>query len=190
MTGTTLSESAANSKRRLWSPALPEGASRAIMIILSVQAIIRGTDYLLGDKDSTTQSLTIAEQAMPLQIWGIIFSLGGLMALVGVLRRNSRTIASASAWLTAAYGALAWAMCLKVIERATSWHDFWETFEDGSFSIGWLSRLAVAFPIDGWRTPTTFIAAAAIWAAIGWGVTIKHTAWEVNRSGSNSRADP
>ena len=173
-----------------WTPSLPEGASRFIMTILAIQALVRGTDYLLGDREGVTQSLSVAEQAMPLQIWGIIFSLGGLMALVGVLRRNARAIASASAWLTAAYGALAWAMCLKVIERATPWHDFWETFKDGSFSIEWLSRLAVAFPIDGWRTPTAFIAAGIIWAAVGWGVTIKHKAWEVNRSGSNSSADP
>lgn len=172
-----------------WTPSLPEGASRLIITILAIQAIVRGSDYLLGDRDDVTTSLSIAEQAMPLQVWGAIFTIGGVAVLLGVWKRKPRAIMSGAGWLMAAYGALAWSLFLKMLDRATPWADFWGHVRDPSLTLAWLQDVVAAFPWDGWRTPTTFLTAALIWAAIGWGVMIKARAWEVSR-GAGSRADP
>lgn len=172
-----------------WTPSLPEGASRFIITVLSLQAIIRGVDYLFGDKDNVTQALEVAEQAMPLPVWGGIFIVGGALALIGVRRRSAKAITTAACWLIAAYGSLAWSLLLKMLDRATPWEDFWGHVRDPSLTLAWLQDVVAAFPWDGWRTPTTFLAAALIWAAIGWGVMIKAKAWEVSH-GPGSRADP
>lgn len=176
-------------RRAEWTPALPEGAARWIIVILSLQSIVRGTDYLLGDRDDVTTSLSIAEQAMPLQAWGAIFTLGGIAVLVGVARKTPRAIMSGAGWLVGAYGALAWSLFLKMVDKATPWADFWDHLTNPHWAWSWVSDTIAAFPLDGWRTPTAFVTAALIWGAIGWGTMIKAKAWEVSR-GSNSRADP
>lgn len=159
------------------------------MTILAAQAIIRGTDYLLGDRAETARSLSFAETAMPLPVWGLIFTFGGAAVLWGVWKSKPRAIMSGAGWLMAAYGALAWSLFLKMLDRATPWADFWGHVRDPSLTLAWLQDVVAAFPWDGWRTPTTFVTAALIWAAIGWGSMISSRAWEVSR-GSNSRADP
>lgn len=159
------------------------------MTILAIQALVRGTDYLLGDREGVTQSLSVAEQAMPLQAWGAIFSIGGAAVLWGIWKSKPRAIMSGAGWLMAAYGAIAWSLFLKMLDRATPWADFWGHVRDPSLTLAWLQDVVAAFPWDGWRTPTTFVTAALIWAAIGWGSMISSRAWEVSH-GAGSRADP
>lgn len=159
------------------------------MTILAAQAIIRGTDYLLGDRAETARSLSFAETAMPLPVWGLIFTFGGVCVLFGIGKRRARVIATGAGWLVAAYGALGWSLVLNVLDKAQPLSPFVEKLETPSMSLAWLMELSQAFPLDGWRAPTALITAAIIWGAIGWGVMIKAKAWEVSR-GTNSRADP
>ena len=56
-----------------WRPGLPSDVSMILLILLAVQAVNRGIDYLMGDRDTTTNSLTVVEQAMPLWVWGLLF---------------------------------------------------------------------------------------------------------------------
>lgn len=172
-----------------WPLSLPDSVTRFIITVLSLQAIIRGVDYLFGDKDNVTQSLAVAEQAMPLPVWGGIFIVGGALALIGVRRRSAKAITTAACWLVAVYGALSWSLMLRIIHNITPWSDFKNTVTNPVFAWEWVEQVIHTFPIDGWRSTTTFLVAGLIWAAIGWGSMISSRAWEV-KNGAGSRADP
>lgn len=69
-------------RRGKWTPLLPYESRIAVVILIPIEAILRGIDYVTGDKDTTTSSLTFVEKAMPLEYWGILFLLaGGLTGL-------------------------------------------------------------------------------------------------------------
>lgn len=174
--------------RARWSPALPDNAAAVIIVILAAQAVVRGVDYLFGDRADVTTALSLAEKAMPLQMWGCLFTAGGVLVLSGVARRAPRLIIAGSGWLIAAYGALAWALFLKMIERATPWHVFIESISEPHATAGWVVHTIHAFPLDGWRSPMTCVTAAVIWGCIGWGTLIKQQAWEVSRGAADRRA--
>ncbi|RAV34268.1 hypothetical protein [Corynebacterium heidelbergense] len=164
-----------------WQLTLPAHATRLLVYALAVQAVIRGADYLLGDRDATTQTLAIAEQALPLPLWGVIFMVGGTLVLLGLRRRRARFIMSGAIWLFAAYGAVGWSLVLRILERATPVSRFVDTLVNPHWSLSWVHQLAVDFPLDGWRVPSSFFAAMVMWAAIGWGTQISARAWEVTR---------
>ncbi|RAV34937.1 hypothetical protein [Corynebacterium heidelbergense] len=173
--------------RERWSPGIPSNVSRLIILALAIQAVIRGFDYLLGDRTTTTSALAVAEEALPLPVWGAIFIVGGSLVLVGLRVRRAGWIVSGSVWLFAAYGAVGWSLVLRIFEQATSWGLFWGVFSHPHLTLQWASQSAEAFPLDGWRVPSSFFAAMVMWAAIGWGTQISSRAWEVTH-GSDHRA--
>ncbi len=157
--------------RRVWRPWLPADVSALILGLLAFQAVNRGVDYFLGDRDTTTQSLTVVEQAMPLQAWGTIFCIGGLLVGFGMWRKRADPIVWGAVVLMATYTALAWGLMLRMIERGTALADFW--LELGEFD---LAGTVAAWPWDGWRTPTSFIVTAILWGFIGWGTRVMQRA--------------
>ena len=154
-----------------WRPGQPADISGVILAILAVQAINRGVDYLLGDKATTTESLTVVEQAMPLWIWGALFITGGLLVCVGMWARRAEPIIVGGVVLMATYSAMAWGLMLKMIERGTSLHAFFDAAGTGD-----LSAIVAAWPWDGWRTPTSFIVMATLWGCLAWGTRIMERA--------------
>lgn len=154
-----------------WRPGMPADVSAFIMAMLAFQAINRGIDYITGDRESTTASLTVAEKAMPLWAWGVGFCLGGALVAFGMIRRRAESILAGSVTLMAMYGALSWGLMLKMVERGTSFRDFWDTVARGD-----VAHLAATWPWDGWRTPCGLVMAATVWGAIGWGTRIMQKA--------------
>ncbi|WP_426707527.1 hypothetical protein ACEN2D_02140 [Corynebacterium auriscanis] len=154
-----------------WRPGLPADVSALLVGIMALQAGNRGVDYLLGDRDTTTNSLTVVEQAMPLWVWGLLFCAGGVLVGVGMWKRHAEPIITGSILLMATYGALAWGLLLKMIERGTPVRAF--THEAGEFN---LTGMIGAWPWDGWRTPTSFLTVAIMWGCIAWGTRVMQRA--------------
>ncbi|KGM18138.1 hypothetical protein [Corynebacterium auriscanis] len=154
-----------------WRPGLPADVSALLGGIMALQAGNRGVDYLLGDRDTTTNSLTVVEQAMPLWVWGMLFFAGGVLVGVGMWKRHAEPIVTGATLLMATYGALAWGLLLKMIERGTPVRAF--THEASKFD---LAGMIHAWPWDGWRTPTSFLAVAIMWGCIAWGTRVMQRA--------------
>lgn len=154
-----------------WIPGLPADVSALLLCLLSLQAMNRGIDYLMGDRDTTTRSLTVVEQAMPLWAWGILFVLGGLSSLAGMWWRRAEPIITGSVLLMATYGALAWGLLLKMIERGTAVSRFTQEAASVNFA-GMIST----WPWDGWRTPTSFLTVAIVWGCVAWGTRVMQRA--------------
>lgn len=150
---------------------MPSDISALILAMLTFQAMNRGFDYITGDRENTTSSLTVVEQAMPLWAWGVGFFSGGALVAFGMWRRRAEPIVYGSVFLMAMYGALAWGLMLKMVERGTSFKVFWETVGRCDFT-----GLASAWPWDGWRTPMGLVMTAIIWACFGWGTRVMQKA--------------
>lgn len=158
-------------KKGDWRPGLPSDVSAIILGLLACQAANRGIDYLLGDRDDTTNSLTVAEQALPLWAWGALFLTGGLLALCGMWCRRAEPIVVGGVVLMAAYAAMAWGLMLKMVQRGTSLEVLWH--EVGEFDV---AGAISAWPWDGWRTPTSFIVMSVLWGCLAWGTRIMQRA--------------
>lgn len=125
---------------------MPQDVSVLIIILFTLQMLNRGTDYLEGDRDDVTASLSVAERAMPLQMWGILFLTVSLTIFAGILLRREMLIIYGSVVAAGLYGGLAWGLFLRMVER------------------GW--------PWDGWRTPTQFLTTVVFWLLIAYGTRV------------------
>lgn len=161
-----------------WKPSLSPPVVSWIIFAISVQAAIRGSDYLQGDRESTTQALSVAEAAVPLYVWGAVLTAGGLSVAFGLAKKKYTPMLWGAILLMATYGALGWSLVLNVFDRATSWSAWWNgTVLHPDLGFAWIVRVYVDFPLDGWRTPSSIFTAAILWAFIAWGLTISHDAW-------------
>lgn len=93
--------------RGTWEPLLPPTSRNAVVGLVPLEPIIRGLDYLLPDGDPPSRTLDVVEQAMPIQWWGVLCLLAGVIALAGFHARRRRTCIT-GLWLGAAvYASLA-----------------------------------------------------------------------------------
>lgn len=93
-------------RRGRWVPLLPPTSRNAVVGLVPVEPIIRGADYVLPGGDAAPQ-LNIVEQAAPMQVWGALCMVAGVVALAGFLGRW-RPVCIAGLWLGACtYAALA-----------------------------------------------------------------------------------
>ena len=150
-----------------WRAGLPADVSAIIVALLAGQAMIRGVDYLTGDRETTTTSLTVVEQAMPLWAWGVFCVIGGGLVLGGMWRKYAEPVIIGSIVLMATYGALSWGLFLKMVKRGTSVHAFTESVETADFH-----GIIHAWPWDGWRTPMGFLVTAVLWGCFAWGTRV------------------
>lgn len=125
---------------------MPQDGSVLIIILFSLQMLNRGVDYLGDDRVGVTESLTVAERAMPLQMWGILFMTVSLTIFAGILLRREMLIIYGSVVAAGLYGGLAWGLFLRMVER------------------GW--------PWDGWRTPCQFLTGGVFWLLIAYGTQV------------------
>ena len=114
-------------------------------ILIAIEAVARGIDYLTGDHPDTTSSLTAIEKAMPLQWWGALCLFAGAGVLIGMLGRWATMIIGCSMIGGATYLTLAVGLAMKAWER------------DG----------------DGFRTPVMFVVVGIVWFCIAWGTAEK-----------------
>lgn len=77
-------------ERGNWVPLIPPKFRWPILALWTLEPVARGLDYVTGDQPSTSSSLSFVEQAMPLQMWGVLFLLGGVMCIGGFVMRWPR----------------------------------------------------------------------------------------------------
>lgn len=114
-------------------------------VLIAVESLVRGLDYVTGDHPDTTDALTQIEKAMPLQWWGVLCMIAGGGVLIGVLGKWATMIIGCSMIGGATYMTLAVGLAMKTVER------------EG----------------DGFRTPTMFLVFGIIWFCIAWGTAEK-----------------
>lgn len=145
-----------------WRPGMPQDVSALIVTVFAVQMVVRGLDYITGDRDGITTSLTVVERAMPLQAWGALFLAAAGTILTGMALRHATPIIYGALLAAGLYAGLTWGLTLRMIER------------------GW--------PWDGWRTPTQFLTAVAFWLLIAYGTRVMMIAHAGN-DGQDERQD-
>ncbi|WGH20834.1 hypothetical protein QLT00_gp51 [Gordonia phage Commandaria] len=121
-----------------WTPLIPVQVRAVILALWALEPISRGIDYVTGDKPGITASLTKIEQAFPIQVWGLLCLLSGIMVLVGFAGRWRRLAILGLYFAGATYFALGCGFAHAVFERGG----------------------------DGFRTPVMFfVFALTYWAA-------------------------
>lgn len=133
-----------------WRPGLQSDFAMVFILLMSWESINRGADYLIGDSSDVTQSLTFVERAMPLQLWGVIFIVAGLLVAIGAIAHRFSPILAGSLLGFAAYTSMAVGLATKVYERG--------------------------LPPDGWRTPNQFVVIGLLFGLIGLSTYFKKSA--------------
>jgi hypothetical protein len=119
----------------------------AFGVMIYLEALVRGLDYVTGDLPHTTSSLTFVEQAMPLWAWGILCIVAGGGSLVGLLGRWYPVLIGCALVGGASYFTLSLGLAAKAYERYG----------------------------DGFRTPVMFLMFSLIWFCIAYGQMEKMT---------------
>lgn len=210
-----------------WHPGMPSLISLIIFTLFTVQGANRGVDYITGDRPDVTQSLTVVEQAMPLQCWGILFLLASIIVIAGMLFRQHKVIITGCLFFVVLYSGITWGLTMKMLSRMTPPSDFWKALIDPeihapspgmwaliglmcaccaaltvvakkhrafvvtvsfliillTFTFATYGKLftfiyhaAQAFPLDGWRTPSSFAMTTVIWGLFAWGTKVMQKA--------------
>lgn len=110
----------------------------AIQAAILLAAVSRGLDYLLPPR-GPLNTLSVIEKAMPIELWGALFLVGGLFGLVGLYVNRWPIAAVGHVILLATYAAFAVGAFLDVLGRDS---------------------------LEGWRTPLDW---ALVFAVIHWG---------------------
>ncbi|WP_253287086.1 hypothetical protein [Corynebacterium aurimucosum] len=206
---------------------MPSLISFIIFGLFTVQGAIRGVDYITGDRPDVTQSLTVVEQAMPLQWWGALFLMAFLVVTVGMVFRRHNIIIAGCLYFVVLYSGITWGLTMKMLTRMTPLSDFWAALVDPDIHaptpfmwvviilmcvgcatltavvkkhrllVGAVSTLIIlltcmfatyghlatfiyhsaqTFPLDGWRTPSSFALTTTIWALFAWGTKVMQKA--------------
>ena len=136
--------------RSRWEPGLQPDMSLMVMYLLSLEPLVRGIDYITGDDGTFNRALRIVEDAMPLWIWGVIFTAAAVLFLTGVTRRKHNFIIAGSILMVATYGA---------------------------FSVGAIFEIASeGWPWDGYRRVVMYIVWASVYGVFAWSVYLKRLA--------------
>lgn len=136
--------------RRRWEPGLQQDLGLAVMYLLSLEPLVRGFDYITGDRGPVRSTLRPVEEAMPLWAWGMIFLVASALFLVGIARRKHNFIIAGSILTVATYGAFAVGAMFDIA------------------SEGW--------PWDGYRRAVMYIVWAAVYGVVAWSVYLKRLA--------------
>lgn len=74
-------------RRGTWEPLLPRAARYAVVGIVPIEPVGRGYDYLTEGPAEDAASLSIVEHLLPIQAWGAVCLVAGLVGLVGLNMR-------------------------------------------------------------------------------------------------------
>ena len=147
-----------------WQPGLQPDLSFLVMMLLSLEIIVRGFDYLTNDRPDVTSNLSVVENAMPLPLWGILFFISGGTFLFGALYRRFSPLIFGAITAMALYGALATGLFLRMVER------------------GW--------PWDGFRTPLMFIIVSTVFGVYAFSAYLKRATCRVERRMKEGEFNP
>lgn len=110
-------------------------AAALLQIGMLIVAVSRGADYISLPASLSPESLTLVEKALPFDVWGWLFLLGGVVGLVGLVAPRAPITALAHALLCGLYLA---------------------------FGVGALAQVADRGFLYGWRTGVGFVLGAAL----------------------------
>lgn len=150
-------------RRGRWVPGMQPDLSFYVMLLMGFEVFVRGVDYLTGDRNDLTTSLTVVTRAMPLQMWGALLMVCGGTFIAGVVLRRFTPIIVGAVIAFAAYGALAVGLVAKMVERG--------------------------LPIDGWRTPIMFTMVSLAFAAYALSTYFKRAVVNVDLARDRDRDD-
>lgn len=101
-----------------WVPLLPERTRMLVVMAIPIEAILRAWDYLTPNLVPPTVSLSVVEQMMPLEVWGVLCGIVGVVTLWGLAWRWPRTAITGLRFGAATYAVLAAGQWLSVIDNA------------------------------------------------------------------------
>lgn len=127
-----------------WRPGLPAPVSRLVLVMLTAEILVRGSDYLPGDPPRVTGSPSIVEQALPLPVWGVLCLTAGCTTTVGMILRRVTPILLGCVWAAGIYTALAWGLFLQFVGLGAPW--------------------------GGWRSPAHCLLMAGLWVTLAVGM--------------------
>lgn len=110
----------------------------AIQFCVLIAALARGLDYLLPPH-ADARTLSVIEQVMPVWWWGILFILGAVLGLAGLVVDRYPVSFAGHAVLVAVYA---------------------------GFTVGAMCDVATRSPIEGWRTPADWL---LVFVVVHWG---------------------
>ncbi|MBY4571261.1 hypothetical protein ACN95_14670 [Gordonia sihwensis] len=102
-------------------PLMPERSRMLVILAVPIEAILRAWDYLTPDIQPPTLSLSVVEQMMPLEVWGAICAVVGVVTVWGFAMRWPRTAIAGLRLGGATYGLLALGQWLAVVDNP--WFD-------------------------------------------------------------------
>ncbi|QBI97714.1 membrane protein [Gordonia phage Dogfish] len=131
----------------------------AIQACVLLAAVLRGLDYLIPP-DGDTRTLSVVERIVSIETCGVLFLIGGLMGLLGLVLRRPPLIPFTS--------------IAHVILLATY----------GGFAVGAFFETFGRDPIEGWRTPVDWL---LVFVVIHWGFAdASIDAWRDDRDARRS----
>lgn len=111
-----------------WQPGIPTFISTLIFVLLTAQGANRGLDYITGDRPDVTQSLTVVEQAMPLQWWGFLFLLAAAVVVLGMIFRRTKVIIMGCLFFVVLYSGITWGLAVRMVRQMEPFSEFWRVF--------------------------------------------------------------
>lgn len=112
-----------------------------IVWIFSIEAFSRGLDYVMDDSKPVSLGLSYVEKAAPLQFWGALGLMVGILTIGGLLSQRYEPIITGALLGFALYGTFTVGLAFTVADN------------------GW--------PPDGFRTPILFLGCSLVWGLIG-----------------------
>lgn len=142
------------------STGMTRDSAIALVWVMCAEPILRGIDYIIGDGDDLSQSLTYVEKAAPLWFWGFLFLTAGCVVVSGLAMKVYEPVILGAVLAFAVYVTMAAGFVQTVCAR------------------GW--------PPDGFRSPVMFAAFGVLWGIVGLEM---YAGRNVQREAGSSHAD-
>lgn len=104
-------------RRGNWRAGYPPGVHQMLLVLLTVELVLRGMDYFTGDRTRVVETLSTVEKAMPLQWWGALCLTAAATLIAGIIGRWGRFVIAGALLASGIFGGLAWGTALTMFEH-------------------------------------------------------------------------
>lgn len=104
-------------RRGNWRAGYPPGVHQMLLVLLTVELVLRGMDYFTGDRTRVVETLSTVEKAMPLQWWGLLCLTAAATLIAGIIGRWVRFVIAGALLASGIFGGLAWGTTLTMFEH-------------------------------------------------------------------------
>lgn len=108
-----------------WDPGgFPPWVTLLAKLTLFGSMLVRGVDLSAGDSPATAYRLSVVEAAAPIEWWGLVLTIGGIMGLLSILLRVGRGVLGGHLIGMAGYILVALGVFIDVVQRTQmTWAD-------------------------------------------------------------------